>query len=109
MKRKDTRILKKRKQNLSKRLKRKQWPEQPKPLLRAQNIHYEMGDRVRVIECGGIGAFHRLAVKSGLVDAINERLHLLKRHLPYHESDHVLNIAYNTLTECVNGNETLNV
>jgi hypothetical protein len=23
---------------------------------------------------------------------------LLKRHLPYHESDHVLNIAYNTLT-----------
>ena len=25
-------------------------------------------------------------------------VHLLKRHLPYHESDHVLNIAYNTLT-----------
>jgi hypothetical protein len=29
---------------------------------------------------------------------LNERLDLLKVHLPYHESDHVLNIAYNTLT-----------
>ena len=26
-----------------------------------------------------------------------QNLHLLKRHLPYHESDHVLNIAYNIL------------
>jgi len=82
---------------LEKRLERKQWSEQPIPLLRAQNIHYEMAERVRAIECGGIGAFHLLACKSGLVDAINEKVHLLKRHLPYHESDHVLNIAYNAL------------
>jgi hypothetical protein len=26
-----------------------------------------------------------------------ENLHLLKRHMPYHESDHVLNIADNLL------------
>src|SRR4030042_4912054 len=57
-----------------------------------------MAERVRAIECGGIGAFHLLACKSGLVDALNEKVHLLERHLPYHESDHVLNIAYNTLT-----------
>ena len=98
MKPKDTRILKKRKQKLAKRLERKQWPEQSKPFMRAENIHYEMADRVRAIECGGIGAFHLLACNSGLVDAINENVQLLKRHLPYHESDHVLNIAYNTLT-----------
>ena len=36
-------------------------------------------------------------IKSGLIDEIDERLELLKRHLPYHESDHVLNIAYNLL------------
>jgi hypothetical protein len=36
--------------------------------------------------------------KLGLVEAINERLRLLKMHLPYHESDHVLNLAYNVLT-----------
>jgi len=33
----------------------------------------------------------------GLIDAIDEELELLKVHLPYHESDHVLNIAYNLL------------
>ncbi len=98
MKHKDTKILSQRKENLAKRLERKQWPEQPNPLLRAQNIHYEMAERVRAIECGGIGAFHLLACNSGLVEAINDKVHLLKRHLPYHESDHVLNIAYNTLT-----------
>jgi hypothetical protein len=32
-----------------------------------------------------------------LIDALDRRLHLLKVHLPYHESDHVLNIAYNAL------------
>ncbi len=31
------------------------------------------------------------------MNAIDARLHLLKHHLPYHESDHVLNIAYNSL------------
>lgn len=98
MKQKDTRILNKRKENLAKRLERKQFPEQSRPMLRAQNIHYEMAERVRAIDCGGIGAFHLLACNSGLVDAINEKVCLLKRHLPYHESDHVLNIAYNTLS-----------
>lgn len=33
--------------------------------------------------------------KLGLAREINERVPLLKRHLPYHESDHVLNLAYN--------------
>ena len=31
------------------------------------------------------------------VKEIDKRLHLLKVHLPYHESDHVLNLAYNVL------------
>jgi hypothetical protein len=35
----------------------------------------------------------------GLVSAIDERLHVLKVHLPYHESDHVLNLAYNVLCD----------
>ena len=40
---------------------------------------------------------HLLARRTGLVEAIDRRLHLLKVHLPYHESDHVLNMAYNLL------------
>lgn len=97
MKDKDITILNQRKENLTKRLERKPWSQQALPLFRRKNIHYEMAEKVRAIECGGIGAFHLLACNSGLVKAINARVHLLKRHLPYHESDHVLNIAYNTL------------
>lgn len=97
MKAKDSRILRKRKHKLRKRLERRQWPAQSKPMFRAQNIHYEMADKVRAVDCGAVGAFHQLARNTGLVRGIDEKLHLLKRHLPYHESDHVLNIAYNTL------------
>ena len=38
-----------------------------------------------------------MAHRLGLVEAIDESLKLLRIHLPYHESDHVLNIAYNVL------------
>ncbi len=64
----------------------------------ASNIHYEMADRARGLGPGGIGAMHLLARRTGLIEAIDHRLHLLKIHLPYHESDHVLNIAYNILS-----------
>lgn len=69
------------------------------PMFTASNIHYEISDRTRGIAHGGIGAMHALAHQIGLIDAIDERLQLLKMHLPYHESDHVLNIAYNALCE----------
>ena len=53
----------------------------------------------RAIAHGGIGAVHLLARKVGLIDAIDREVQLLKVHLPYHESDHVLNIAYNILCD----------
>jgi len=64
----------------------------------ASNIHYEVADRTRAISHGGIGVIHLLARQTGLIKAIDGNLHLLKRHLPYHESDHVLNLAYNILS-----------
>jgi hypothetical protein len=67
-------------------------------MLTASNIQYELGDRVSGLGPGGIGAMHLLAQRSGLIEAIDRRLHLLKIHKPYHESDHVLNIAYNLLS-----------
>ncbi len=95
---KNNKILRKRKRNLAKRLTRKQFPDCDRPMFTARNIHYEIADRTRAIDCGGLGAFHLLARNTGLIDAIDQNLHLLKQHKPYHESDHVLNIAYNTLT-----------
>jgi hypothetical protein len=69
------------------------------PMFSASNIHYELADRVRAVSYGGIGLVHKLARETGLIDAIDRRLQLLKIHLPYHESDHVLNLAYNALCE----------
>ncbi len=42
---------------------------------------------------------HLLARHVGLIEAIDRRLHLLKVHKPYHESDHVLNIAYTDFSQ----------
>lgn len=66
-------------------------------MYRASNIHYEHSDRVRGLASGGIGAIHQLARHTGLVDAIDRHVEVLKVHLPYHESDHVLGLAYNVL------------
>jgi len=73
------------------------WEEQSEPMFRGSNIHYEMAEKSRGFSYGGVGAFVKLVQKVGLAEEIDERLSLLKRHLPYHESDHVLNLAYNTL------------
>ncbi len=68
-----------------------------RPIMTASNIHYEIADRTRATAAGGIGAMHLLVRKLGLAEAIDRRLGLLKLHFPYHDSDHVLNIAYNLL------------
>src|SRR3954452_10007232 len=67
-------------------------------MLTSGKITYEVGGNEDATAYGGIAAMHRLVRKVGLVEAINTRLKLLKIHLPYYESDHVLNMAYNVLT-----------
>ncbi|MGD2110767.1 MAG: hypothetical protein PVI86_15420 [Phycisphaerae bacterium] len=91
------RKLANRKRRIQYRLRDMHWEAQDKPMFTACNVHYEVADRVRGLGPGGIGAMHLLARRTGLPEAVDRRLHLLKVHLPYHESDHVLNIAYNHL------------
>jgi hypothetical protein len=67
------------------------------PAFSASNIHFDVAERTRASGVGGIGLMHRLAGWSGLIEAIDTDLELLEVHKPYHESDHVLNIAYNVL------------
>ena len=91
------RQLERRKRRIHARLDKTKFDNIDQPVFTASNIHYEIADRDRGIAHGGIGAFHLLARRIGLVQAIDDQLHLLKVHLPYHESDHVLNLAYNAL------------
>ena len=97
MKKKITKKLERRKQRIQYRLRNINWKEQAKPIFSASNIHYDIVDRTRGLAYGGIGAMHLVAKQTGLAKAIDAKLELLKRHLPYFESDHVLNIAYNIL------------
>lgn len=97
MKRNYPKILRNRKHRINRRLEPKNWEDQPRPMLKASNIQYEMAERAQGMNCGGIGAMHLMAQRLGLVADMDQNLELLKVHLPYHESDHVLNIAYNIL------------
>jgi hypothetical protein len=85
------------KRKIRQRLDRPVTAPSPEPVITATNIHYEVAHKTRAIAPGGIGTIQLLVRKLGLAEAINQRLHLLKYHLPYHESDHVLNFAYNAL------------
>ena len=89
--------LDERKRRVLDRIKNRPCSEQERPMIAASNLHYELADRVHGLAAGGIGAMVLVTRMTGLISDIDGRLHLLKRHIPYHESDHVLNIAFNIL------------
>jgi hypothetical protein len=91
--------LKRRKRRIERRLDKFNLNGCERPMFTASNIHYEISQRDRGIAQGGIGAIHALVKELGLAEAIDRRVVLFKFHLPYHESDHVLNLAYNSLCE----------
>ena len=97
MKRSIAKRLRQAKRRIARRLDKTDNRGCDRPMMTASNIHYELADRTRATAHGGIGAMHLLVRTLGLDQAINEGLGLLKIHLPYHDSDHVLNIAYNLL------------
>jgi hypothetical protein len=87
-----------RKRRIERRLDRKKiLIHREQPVFSGDGIHYQLAERTRGIAAGGMGAMQLLVGHVGLAERIDERVHVLKRHLPYHESDHVLSIAYNIL------------
>jgi len=73
-------------------------PDTDTPVLGDGPIRYEVSERIKAVTCGGLGLIVQLVKHIGLAKAIDDGLHLLKRHKPYHESDHVLNMTYNIVT-----------
>lgn len=89
-----------RKRRLARRLDKANFPEDlEQPMLRAGNVQDELSGRGAGTAYGGIGLIHQLAQELDLAAEIDRRLVLFKFHLPYHESDHVLNLAYNALCD----------
>lgn len=87
-----------RKRELQERLDKHNYPDDlSRPMIRGGTPQYELSGRGVGTACGGIGLMHQLVRQLGLAEAIDQRLKIFKVHLPYHESDHVLNLAYNAL------------
>jgi hypothetical protein len=97
--------LEKRKRKIDRRLDRKAKRQAKPPRRRGEPVmnpdgkKYEVSEKSRGLVYGGIGVMHRLAQRTGLIEAIDGKLHLLKVHRPYQESDHVMNFAFNALCE----------
>jgi len=87
------------KRRIEGRLDKRKLGDCSRPVFASGKVHYELADRTRGMSYGGLGAMALLVRQLGLAEAIDRRLHLLKIHLPYHESDHVLNLAYNALCD----------
>ena len=96
MKAKIRRQLEARKRRIKKRLDKTKYVHDV-PVISASSIDYEIADRTRAISSGGIGIVHQTVKRLELDQAINRVLNIFKIYLPYTESDHVLNIAYNLL------------
>jgi Transposase DDE domain group 1 len=93
------RRLANRKRRIARRLDKTDVRGADRPMFTAANIRYEVAERSRGLAHGGVGVFAALVRRLELADAIDRHLRLLKIHLPFHESDHVLNFAYNALCE----------
>lgn len=93
------RIWRNGKRRILRRLDKTKLPQDDRPQFAARNIDYEIGERCHGMGYGGLGAIQKMVQQIGLAEAIDRRLVLLKIHQPYHESDHVLNLAYNALCE----------
>lgn len=95
MKAKHSAIIQKREAEVHQRLRATGQGKKDGPMLDPGTICYEVSAKTRALSCGGLGLLQQLVKSVGLAEAIDQGVTVFKRHQPYHESDHVLNLIYN--------------
>jgi hypothetical protein len=90
-------LIRRRKQRIHRRLDESPSHDRGRPMIAGGNTRYELAQKAGGTSYGGLAAIQAFAQKIGLPKRVDAALHLFKKHLPYHESDHVLNFAYNAL------------
>ena len=98
MNRKHIEIINKRQEEIERRLDRSWRPKSGGRVLRGGNIVYDVSSRMGGVSSGGLGLIVQLVKRLRVAERIDERVRVLKRHLPYRESDHVLNLIYNVMS-----------
>lgn len=70
------------------------WPETEGRVMRHPLLHLESDRRGEMTHYGGLVLAQQFVRRFGVAQRLDEALVLFKRHAPYHESDHVLALAY---------------
>jgi Transposase DDE domain group 1 len=68
-----------------------------RPVMRIGVVQLELDERCKATGHGGLAAVHQMVIKVGLAKRIDNQVQVLRAHKPYHESDHIMNVAYNAL------------
>ncbi|TWT74714.1 Transposase DDE domain protein [Planctomycetes bacterium CA13] len=66
-------------------------------MIRPSTTKLELAEKQQAVSCGGIAVILELIKKLGLRKELNRSAKVFKLHLPYDETDHILNIALNLL------------
>ena len=75
------------------------WPETKGRVMRHPLLHLESDPRGEMTHYGGLVLAQQFVRRFGVAKRLDDRLMLFKRHAPYHESDHVLALAYTLYTD----------
>ena len=70
------------------------WPQSQGRVMRHPLLHLESDRRGEMTHYGGLILAQQFVRRFGVAKRLDDGLMLFKRHAPYHESDHVLALAY---------------
>jgi len=70
------------------------WPETEGRVMRHPLLHLESDPRGEITHYGGLVLAQQFVRRFSVAKRLDNALRLFKRHAPYHESDHVLALAY---------------
>ena len=93
-----TAALAERKERLDDRLSQGKRSSPDEAVIAGTNEQLSVASRTTATTNGGVTLLHRLVSQLRLAEEVNAGVKLLKNHCPYHESDHVLTLAYSALT-----------
>lgn len=71
------------------------WPGDERPVIRNRQVRVQIQERGEITPYGGLALAHDLAMRLGIDRDINASMQLLRLHLPYFDSDHLLTHVYN--------------
>ena len=93
-----TNVRRRGQESIEERVDSTRYPETDRPMLSNESVHYELSARNQGIVWGGLGLLRQFVKRLDVSQILDARVEVLKRHFPYHESDHVLSLIYNLLT-----------